>query len=300
MANRHFGNLADVFKHIVLAECLGTLRPGEYWESHAGRALTEESDEIPPARAHGVHMVWRLADTSVALRRSRYLRAIRKAGAAFPESAAAPLRQIPGSALIARRIWGREARRYLLCDTDAESLVNIRQALAGGETRGAEMAADSLECVQEDGVMVLRGAGLLLPEGWAESVLAFLDPYDLEGATDAGITPLELACELANRGIKVLAYYGFGDEAGRRLRHEGMARALNRARLGGRARRFEGSLKTGPEGCPTQWGFGMLGLNLPAEAVEAIELQARALEAAYEGAALAGGSGAWRYASGTL
>ena len=58
---------------------------------------------------------------------------------------------------------------------------------------GLEVHIDKVECVQDDGISVLRGAGLLLPEAWAPGTLAFIDPYAMDAATDAGITPLDLA-----------------------------------------------------------------------------------------------------------
>jgi 23S rRNA A2030 N6-methylase RlmJ len=38
MANRHFGKLADVWKHAALAEVLELERPRRYAETHAGSA----------------------------------------------------------------------------------------------------------------------------------------------------------------------------------------------------------------------------------------------------------------------
>lgn len=38
MANRHFGKLADVWKHGVLVEVLGRESPSRYAETHAGSA----------------------------------------------------------------------------------------------------------------------------------------------------------------------------------------------------------------------------------------------------------------------
>jgi hypothetical protein len=301
MANKHFGNLADVFKHLTLAECLATSRPGEYWESHAGRAVYDETDEVPFERAHGIHTFWRLSDGSEMLRQSAYARVLKKLNPPHPPTAPARLQRIPGSALLARQIWGREARRYLLCDTDADSLLNIQRELpaAGGS---GEIAADTLECVQEDGITVLRGAGVLLPEAWTGSVVAFLDPYDLEAPSDAGISALQLACELANRSIKVLAFFGFDDEGTRNRRHDAIRRELGRTRpasaSGGTHQWFEGALRTeaaaGP--CPTQWGFGMLALNIPTGTLATIDGRLRACEAAYAGAPLdSGTNGAWRY-----
>jgi 23S rRNA (adenine2030-N6)-methyltransferase len=38
MANRHFGKLADVWKHLVLAEVLTVDRPDRLCDTHAGHA----------------------------------------------------------------------------------------------------------------------------------------------------------------------------------------------------------------------------------------------------------------------
>ncbi len=39
MANRHFGRIGDVWKHLPLAEILLLETPRRYWETHAGSAL---------------------------------------------------------------------------------------------------------------------------------------------------------------------------------------------------------------------------------------------------------------------
>jgi hypothetical protein len=302
VANVHFGNLADVFKHVVLGEVLETVRPAEYWESHVGRAVYEETGAVTLERVHGVHTFWRLSEELSGLRQRGYGRALRDCNAqAGAAGEAAALRWIPGSALVARRILagaGTEVRRFLLCDTDAESLMNVRETLLRGDEGMKEMAIKELECVQDDGVSVLRGAWMLLPEAWAGAVTALLDPYEIGAVSEAQITPLELACEVAARGVRVLLFYTFNDEAARARQRDAIGAALGKVGLAGRGgRRFEGALKeAGGENCPTQWGFGMLGMNLPAQSVEAVERALRALERAYEGVELEGvGSGAWRY-----
>ena len=293
MANTHFGNLADVFKHLALGEALGVMRPLEYWESHAGNACYEEIDAIPPERLHGIHTFHRLCGVSDVLRQSVY--------GGILGNPDVPLARIPGSPLLARRVLGENVRRLLLCDTDAESLLNVRTHLLAAGSGLREIPSDTLECVQDDGVTVLRGAGMLLPEPWVASTLAFIDPYDMGGASDAEISPLELACELASRGIATLLFYTFADEARRAGQRERIRQALSKARLQARSvPGFEGSLKIPASGdVPTQWGFGLLALNLSGAAA-AMDQKLAALEKLYERSELPmpGGtaSGAWRYA----
>ena len=126
MANIHFGNLADVFKHLALCEVLGAMRPAEYWESHAGAAHYAENGTIPLERAHGVHHFAKLVPQVDELRFTFYGKALTTALNANPP-------RIPGSPLLARLMLGENIRRMLLCDTNADSLQNVQQALS---TRG--------------------------------------------------------------------------------------------------------------------------------------------------------------------
>jgi len=298
MANNHFGNLADVFKHLALAEALGAMRPAEYWESHAGNAIYDENADFPPERLHGIHTFHRRSVASDTLRQSAYAGIL-----GTPE---VPLARIPGSPLLARRILGNNVRRLLLCDTDAESLVNIRSVLLPAVAGLGAITTDTLECVQDDGITVLRGAGMLIPEPWTASTLAFIDPYDMAAVSAADISPLELACELASRGIATLLFYTFADDACRAGLHERIHQALAKARLLARGpQRFEGALKipASPE-VPTQWGFGLLALNLSGVAVAGVEHKLAALEALYQSSEIQTRSGpvcgAWRYTRVTL
>jgi 23S rRNA A2030 N6-methylase RlmJ len=286
MGNKHFGNLADVFKHLALAEVLGQVKPLEYWESHAGAAMYAENGEIPSERRHGVHGFKTRATDHEKLRLSHYARALQLAGA-----------EIPGSPMIASLFFGAGCRRMLLCDTDSGSLVNIREKLQNA--RGLkELGPDALECVPDDGTSVLRGACLLLPEQWASKTVAFIDPYDIHEETAAGISPLALACELANRGIVTLLFYCFADEAERRQQQEKLKKALDAARLSRRGGwLMEGAMNHAA--APTQWGFGMLALNLTPGALAGVHDKLTALEAAYEAAEMENGTGkiaaGWKY-----
>jgi 23S rRNA A2030 N6-methylase RlmJ len=304
MANKHFGNLADVFKHIALAEILGTLRPAEYWESHAGAAYYPESEsvaDIPAERQHGVHAFTRMATDFAALRLSSYHRILSGLYAASP-------RRIPGSPHLARTLLGENVRRLLFCDTDAQSLLTIHDpGTQGIDSSGMHM--DKVECVQDDGVTVLRGAGILLPEPWIPSTLAFIDPYDIHATTDAGISPLNLVCELAGRTIPTVLFYAFNDDAQRAAMHGEFAGAMEKVCLNKKgARRFEGSLRMTPAAGtrpPTQWGFGLLTFNIPPNAQSAVDQKLSALETAYQKAELPGWSaqspsGAWKYSQAAL
>ena len=273
MGNKHFGNLADVFKHLALAEMIANLRPTEYWESHAGAACYPEIADIPAERVHGIHAFHRLVPTKDALRLSAYARVL-----GDPNT---PLTTIPGSPLLARKLIDGNVRRLLLCDTDANSLLNIRDHFKKVEPGAKELGADTLECVQDDGVSVLRGAGMTQPQQWLASTIAFLDPYDLHAVTAAGISSLMLACELANRGIVVVAFYGFKDDAERAWQKKTITQTLESARLLNRGTaRFEGFMANAA--APTQFGFGLLAFNIPSNIQAMVHTKLLALQNVYE------------------
>jgi hypothetical protein len=179
-----------------------------------------------------------------------------------------------------------------MCDTDPDSLHSVQKELTTGPGL-RPLSTEKLECVPEDGVSVLRGAGMSLPEPWIPSTLAFIDPFDFSQVTDAGISSLDLACELANRGIPTLLLYTFKDPASQSACHTKLAETLTKTRLTGRAARFEGNLQSAD--APSQWGFGILALNL-ASATDDIDRALRALQATYRGTTFpTGTSGEWTY-----
>ena len=88
MANSHFGNLGDVWKHLVLAEVLEREPPRWYAETHAGSAAYLLNRD--PQREFGIWRFLAAAPRSAELARSRYY-AI--AGSSAPVPARPP---IPG------------------------------------------------------------------------------------------------------------------------------------------------------------------------------------------------------------
>jgi 23S rRNA A2030 N6-methylase RlmJ len=283
VGDKHYGNLADVFKHLALGELLAMLRPAEYWESHAGAASYAESDPPAEERVHGIHYALSRQSQSHLLTHTTYFRMLNGMIEKMK------LRTVPGSPKLAHYVMPQlpKVRRFLFCEQDAESLVSI-QKLFG--------TTPLVECICDDGTMILRGAALMLSAEWSKSTLAFLDPNELDGATDAGITPLELACELGNREIPTMLWYGFKDDAQRRERVAKIEAAMGKALLTKRgARRFEGKLVAPPDAALTQWGFGLLVQNCPEVVMERVDSVLHALAGVYKEAPLGASSGAWEY-----
>ena len=285
MGNKHSGNIADVFKHLALGEIFGMLRPAEYWASHAGLAVYAEGEPPLEERAHGIHYALARQSASHLLGNTTYFRMLN----GMKEKGTGKLGTVPGSPKLAHFMMGQlpKVRRFLFCEQDSESLVSI-QKLFG--------TTPLVECICDDGTMILRGAALMLSGEWARSTLAFLDPDEMDHVTDAGITPLELACELGNREIPTVVWYGFKDEAQRRERVAQIEGTLGKALLTKRgALRFEGKLCALPEAAETQWGFGILVQNCPEVVMERVDSVLHALAGVYKEAKLGGGSGAWEY-----
>ncbi len=76
MANPHFANLGDVWKHLLLAEVISWLRPGHYVETHSGSATYRLVCDIE--RGLGVEMFLSASSEAEPLLSSPYRRYIRE------------------------------------------------------------------------------------------------------------------------------------------------------------------------------------------------------------------------------
>ena len=196
MSNRHFGNLADVWKHAVLVEVLEREPPGWYAETHAGSgayAVVHDGE-----REFGVLRFLEVAPRYAALARSRY-----RAIAASYVNGDRGL--YPGSALLAMTALG-DASSYLLCDLDPESVTDLRRW-------SRELGLRSCKVAQTDGMAAV--AALL--DGKAPGPgLVHIDPFDPDARSPGGYSALELAARVADSGTPLVYWYGYdepGDQA---------------------------------------------------------------------------------------
>lgn len=214
MANRHFGKIGDIWKHLPLAEVLALEKPKYYWESHAGSALYD----LSPSMEHdyGVYHFYQYAPESQILRESHYyalLAEMRK-----PEQ---PLHRYPGSPLIAMKGLTRKDE-FVFCDLDPDSLEDIR---TWGERLGYE--AGSIRCMPQDGVRTTLASAAFVSHAFGEAGIkkcfAFLDPYDpFEGE----ISSLDAFGELNDSGFSCMLWYGFDGREGQRKCHDGFRQCL--------------------------------------------------------------------------
>ena len=276
MANAHFAEIGDVWKHLPLAEVLAIERPDRYWETHAGSALYPLT---PSARRdYGAYRVLAHAGQAPAIDRSMYLRLLRRLA---PAGAGA---RYPGSAYIAMAVLGPAVGEYRLADTDPDSAADLRKA-------AARLAGpDRVEVVEGDGVTALVEAFSRLEPAAASTTFALIDPSPPLAPTAGGRSPAELWAMLASRGVKAMLWYGFSTVADRAE----MAAAVDRHGVEGRL--WAGEITVagfGPH--PPAWdpgvpGCGIVCANLSEQATAACEELGTALRSIYANAVLPNGA----------
>jgi 23S rRNA A2030 N6-methylase RlmJ len=190
MANPHFANLGDVWKHLLLAEVIGWLRPGNYVETHAGSASYRLVDDVE--RGLGAQMFLRASAETEPLRSGIYRRHI-------VEFARGAEPSYPGSPLLAMMLLGH-ACRYVFYDTDPVSVADLH---AARERLGLR---DTAEVIHGDGLA--ETTRLLQAHGIGADSLVHVDPFDFRAAGPGIITALELITCLAAASIPTFAWYG--------------------------------------------------------------------------------------------
>ena len=277
VANQHFGKLADVWKHAVLAEVLEREPPGRYAETHAGSgayALVHDGE-----RQFGVLRFLEAAGRYEALAHSRY-RAIAASYARDGHGV------YPGSALLAMDVLG-DRSSYLLCDLDPASVTDLRRrALELGLRRCMVAQADGMTAV----AAWLDDAG----PGKAALALVHIDPFDPYASAPGGRSALELAACIADRGTRLVYWYGYDQPGERWWAHEELARLTTAPLWCGDVMvtdaSGEGSLGDLDRATTPGTGSGIVLANLQASTVRACTALGNALADAYAGATLPDGS----------
>lgn len=203
MANPHFANLGDVWKHLLLTEVISWLRPEQYVETHAGSAIYRLVDDVE--RGLGAEMFLGASSDIEPLRSSAYRRHIREfARGAEPSYL--------GSPLLAMMLLGR-ACRYVFCDTDPASVADLR---AARERFGLR---DKVRVVHGDGLA--ETTALLQAHAIGAAGLVHVDPFDFRAAGPGIFSALELVTCLAAASIPTFAWYGLtAPSAAHELFHE--------------------------------------------------------------------------------
>lgn len=193
MANRHFGKLADVWKHLVLAEVLAVDRPQRLLDTHAGHAVYPMTADAE--RTYGVLGFLEVAAGDSSLGRSAYRRLL-----ATQQQPDESLERYPAGPMLAMLERG-ESCTYLFCDLDPESTANIR------DTAARLGLASRAQVVERDGATAVHEA---FADGQGgRGTLVYMDPFDHRAVGPAGLSPLDIAVEAASRGTAVVYWYGY-------------------------------------------------------------------------------------------
>jgi 23S rRNA A2030 N6-methylase RlmJ len=203
MANPHFANLGDVWKHLLLTEVISWLRPGHYVETHAGSASYRLVDDVE--RGLGAETFLSASSEIEPLRSSPYRRHILEFARGAEPS-------YPGSPLLAMMRLGH-ACRYVFYDTDPVSVADL---LAARERLGLR---DKAEVIHGDGLA--ETTRLVEVHAIGAASLVHVDPFDFRAAGPGTVSALELVTCLVAASIPAFAWYGLTSRsAAHELFHE--------------------------------------------------------------------------------
>jgi 23S rRNA A2030 N6-methylase RlmJ len=210
MANRHFGNIGDVWKHVVLAEVLEREPPAWYAETHAGSGAyaVAHSGE----REYGFLHFLEVAPRFPVLARSPYC-------AIASSYVKSDRRLYPGSALLAMTVLG-DTTSYLLCDLDRDSVIDLRRW-------SRELDLHNCEVVEADGMAAVAAR---LDSETHRPGLVHIDPFDRDARAPGSYSALQLAARVADSGTGLVYWYGYDEPGTQGLAHKQLA-ALTRAPL---------------------------------------------------------------------
>lgn len=279
MANHHFGEIGDVWKHLVLGDVLDRVRPARYWETHAGSGTyaLDRSWE----REYGVFTLLREAPRAPAINASRFLGLVRTLP---PRDDGAS--RYPGSPRLAMDVLGDDAT-YLLCDLDPGSVADLTRT-----AREVDLQ-DLVRVERADGLATVWAAAQALTRDAASATLVLLDPFDETERSVDDLDSLDLFTRLVAGGFPTVMWHGYDDIAGRetiRAREGVDGAATHTLDIETAFLRGETTLHAGVGGC------GMLLANVPADVVDHGERLGRQLEACYDEALMPDGTpGALRF-----
>ncbi len=194
MANRHFGEIGDIWKHLPLAEILNIEKPEDYWETHSGSAQYPLTHS--PAKDYGIYYFLEHAGESEPLGMSAYLKILKS----FEKKDG--LKTYPGSPYIAMSLL--EGASFIFCDLDDSSLRNIEAA-----SRKFKISARKLRTVHGDGIPVIAEAAAKTSITDLSNVLTFIDPYRPFVESVTGVNAIGLFVNLSQKGMKTVLWYGY-------------------------------------------------------------------------------------------
>lgn len=212
MANRHYGEIGDIWKHLPLAEILAIEKPEQYWDSHSGAATYPLTHSL--GRDYGIYFFRSNARKNPILVQSAYFELLKSL------TEERRLRYYPGSPFVAMKTLGNAAT-YHFCDIDGVALVNVRES-----ADALHISDDRVTNVEGDGVPVLASSILSTPAKECEKNFAFIDPYRLLVRSINKMNSFDLFAYLADRGVKTTLWYGYDTDELREMLFTGLKKSL--------------------------------------------------------------------------
>ncbi|MCB9838259.1 MAG: hypothetical protein H6813_02880 [Phycisphaeraceae bacterium] len=193
MANHHFGEIGDVWKHLPLLEVASIEAPRAYWESHSGSAAYTWVDS--EARRFGASRFLEVAGSGSEL-----------GGTAYAEALRASMEQgtpvYPGSPRLMLGALSESNARFVFCDIDGASLASIEM-----ESERLGVPGDRVACVGSDGNRALLELCGAIGDDGVRGALAMLDPFSLEAVGEGGVSSLDALHALSHAGARVLLWW---------------------------------------------------------------------------------------------
>ena len=194
MANRHFGEIGDVWKHLALSEILAIEKPDHYWESHAGSADYLLTTSLP--RDYGVYYFMTHCTLSPDLAESQYYSILFKL---FSRDKAL----YPGSPYIAMSILQKINTSYIFCDLDQESLDSIEL-----RAKDFQIPNSLLSLKKQDGINIIMEETQRVGVQ-SGNIFVFIDPYDPFQRNSHQNSSVDLFYHCTLKGLKAVLWYGF-------------------------------------------------------------------------------------------
>jgi 23S rRNA A2030 N6-methylase RlmJ len=270
MANRHFGKLADVWKHLVLAEVVAADRPQSFWDTHAGHAVYTMTTDAE--RRFGVLRFIDLAPNDATMAASGYFPLLER-----HRQDASGLSEYPAGPMIAMLQLGTTCE-YCFCDVDPDSTANLRQT-------AARLGLGSQVHVVDGDGMTAVDEGLARSPDVSRAVV-YADPFDHHAVGPSGLSALELCHKAADLGAAVICWYGYDRADRRNWLFNDLSDLSPRTRwwCGDIMITSAGAdLSAGDLGLATSpgTGFGLVCANVPAPALRRCDELGTALARAY-------------------
>lgn len=244
MANKHFGNIGDIWKHLPLAEILHIEKPRQYWESHAGSAAYEYT--FSPERDLGAGYFFANVENVDLLKSSQFYKN-------FSPSFLGDEQIYPGSPLIALQMRSQSFAKALFCDIESESLNSIKQA-----AKDLRIADSKIDARLGDGVIIVSDESAGISVNTASDIFILIDPYCIFDESGNGLNPLHLFWNLTSRGFKTMLWYSFSASCHYKALMYALKSSLDVLKL----KRLIEKIWCGEISSKSAWGKGKADINM--------------------------------------